>query len=99
LEISQGKSPEIERPGFLTLFHRTLHKIHTFVGAQHDGNKIKNFFRQTELNTLLKDCRSRLEHALDMFQVVTAHNPGYTAHGTGYRSKQLELSYSKISIG
>lgn len=49
--------------------YRTLHKIHTFLEAQQDGNKIKNFFRQNEMNTLRKDCQAGLEDALTVFKV------------------------------
>ncbi|KAJ7466315.1 hypothetical protein FB451DRAFT_1485055, partial [Mycena latifolia] len=33
-------------------FTETLHKVHAFVEAQQDGNKIKSFFRQTGTKTL-----------------------------------------------
>ncbi|KAJ7472960.1 hypothetical protein B0H11DRAFT_2195851 [Mycena galericulata] len=42
--------------------------MHTFVEAQHDGNRIKSFFRQTEMNTLLKECQAGVKHALEMFK-------------------------------
>ncbi|KAJ6603424.1 hypothetical protein DFH09DRAFT_1068586 [Mycena vulgaris] len=50
-------------------FTQTLHKIHKFVEAQQDGNKIKQFFRQVEMNTLLKDCRAGLQQAVDVFKI------------------------------
>ncbi|KAF8173958.1 hypothetical protein K438DRAFT_1980523 [Mycena galopus ATCC 62051] len=50
-------------------FTQTLHKIHTFVEAQQVGNRIKNFFRQGEMNTLLKDCHSGVQHAMEAFKV------------------------------
>jgi hypothetical protein len=53
-------------------FPRTLHKIHTFIEAQQDSSKIKYFFRQGEMNTLLKDCRSGLDQALEVFKVSVA---------------------------
>lgn len=49
--------------------HRTLRKIHTFVDAQKDANKIKSFFRQGEMSGLLKDCREGLKQAADVFKV------------------------------
>ncbi|KAJ7103913.1 hypothetical protein C8R44DRAFT_988069 [Mycena epipterygia] len=52
-------------------FTETLHKIHTFLEAQQDGNKIKYFFRQNEMNTLRKNCRAGLEDALKVFKVET----------------------------
>ncbi|KAJ7512271.1 hypothetical protein B0H11DRAFT_2346256 [Mycena galericulata] len=42
-------------------FTKTIHKIHTFLEVQHDGNRIKSFFRQTEMNTLLKECQAGLK--------------------------------------
>ncbi|KAF7354522.1 hypothetical protein MSAN_01364500 [Mycena sanguinolenta] len=50
-------------------FTETLHKIHTFVEAQQDSNKIKQFFRQNQMSTLLKDCRAGLQLALDDFAI------------------------------
>jgi hypothetical protein len=48
---------------------RTLHKIHTFVEAQQESSRIKQFFRQGEMNTLLKGCHVGLEEALKVFKV------------------------------
>ncbi|KAJ7021439.1 hypothetical protein C8F04DRAFT_1241334 [Mycena alexandri] len=53
-------------------FTETLHKIHTFVEAQQSGSKVKKFFRQGELNALLKGCREGLQLGLDFFQLKTA---------------------------
>ncbi|KAJ7142538.1 hypothetical protein C8R44DRAFT_924127 [Mycena epipterygia] len=53
-------------------FAETLHKIHTFLEAQQDGNKIKFFFRQNEINKLHKNCRAGLEEALKVFKVETS---------------------------
>ncbi|KAJ7083747.1 hypothetical protein C8R44DRAFT_753318 [Mycena epipterygia] len=50
-------------------FTETLHKIHTFLEAQQDGNKIKYFFRQNQMNTLCKECHAGLDEALKVFQV------------------------------
>ncbi|KAJ7458953.1 P-loop containing nucleoside triphosphate hydrolase protein [Mycena latifolia] len=50
-------------------FAETLHKIHTFVGAQQEKSRIKQFFRQGELSTLLKGCHQGLEQALKVFKV------------------------------
>ncbi|KAJ7082348.1 hypothetical protein C8R43DRAFT_965503 [Mycena crocata] len=47
-------------------FMETLHKIHTYVEAQQDKSKIRHFFRQGELNTLLKACGTGLQEALDL---------------------------------
>ncbi|KAJ7041758.1 hypothetical protein C8F04DRAFT_1299276 [Mycena alexandri] len=51
-------------------FTQTLHKIHTFVEAQQSGNKVKMFFRQGEMGTLLKDCKAELQQGLDFFQIT-----------------------------
>jgi hypothetical protein len=53
----------------LTTAIRTLHKIHTFVEAQQNSSKVKKFFRQGEMSTLLKDCKAGLQQGLDIFQV------------------------------
>ncbi|KAJ6603287.1 hypothetical protein DFH09DRAFT_1354568 [Mycena vulgaris] len=50
-------------------FTETLHKIHIFVEAQVDGNKIKHFFRQSEMTSLLNDCHTRLQHTLEVFKI------------------------------
>ncbi|KAJ7869796.1 hypothetical protein B0H13DRAFT_1896478 [Mycena leptocephala] len=42
-------------------FTETLHKIHTFVEAQRNGSKVKSFFRQGEMSTLLKECKAGLQ--------------------------------------
>ncbi|KAJ7799786.1 hypothetical protein B0H13DRAFT_1932952 [Mycena leptocephala] len=47
----------------------TLHKIHTFVEAQQNGSKVKKFFRQGEMSTLLKDCKAGLQQGFEIFQV------------------------------
>jgi hypothetical protein len=53
----------------LTIVIRTLHKIHTFVEAQQNSSKLKNFFHQGEMNTLLKDCKAGLQQGFEIFQV------------------------------
>ncbi|KAJ7779595.1 hypothetical protein B0H16DRAFT_1829544 [Mycena metata] len=53
-------------------FTETLHKIHTYVEAQQSGSKVKRFFRQGELNALLKDSKEGLQQGLDFFQAT--HN-------------------------
>ncbi|KAJ7845093.1 hypothetical protein B0H13DRAFT_1908531 [Mycena leptocephala] len=50
-------------------FTETLHKIHTFVEAQQNGSKVKNFFHQGEMSTLLKDCEAGLQQGFVVFQV------------------------------
>ncbi|KAJ7019755.1 hypothetical protein C8F04DRAFT_1275899 [Mycena alexandri] len=50
-------------------FVETLQKICTFLGAHQKGNRIKQFFRQSEMNALLKDCHSGLDQAMEVFKV------------------------------
>ncbi|KAJ7321296.1 hypothetical protein DFH08DRAFT_384191, partial [Mycena albidolilacea] len=50
-------------------FTEILHKIYTFVEAQQKGNRVKSFFRQGEINTLLKDCQTGLQQCFDFFQI------------------------------
>ncbi|KAJ7923746.1 hypothetical protein B0H13DRAFT_1864552 [Mycena leptocephala] len=50
-------------------FTETLHKIHTFVEAQQNGSKVKKFFCQGEMSTLLKDCKAGLQQGFEVFQV------------------------------
>ncbi|KAJ7487918.1 hypothetical protein FB451DRAFT_1167387 [Mycena latifolia] len=38
--------------------------------VQQNGNKIKHFFRQNEIRTLLKECWEGLQQALDVFKMV-----------------------------
>ncbi|KAJ7717151.1 hypothetical protein B0H16DRAFT_1476280 [Mycena metata] len=52
-------------------FTDTLHKIYTFIEIQQDGNRISQFFRQSEVNKLLKDCHTGLEQAIETFKVQT----------------------------
>jgi hypothetical protein len=53
----------------LTTGTRILHRVYTFIEAQQKGNKLKSFFHQDELNTLLKDCQTGLQQNFDFFQV------------------------------
>ncbi|KAJ7084127.1 hypothetical protein C8R44DRAFT_991902, partial [Mycena epipterygia] len=52
-------------------FTETLHKVYTFVTEQLDGNKIKHFFHQSEMQRLLKDCQAGMERALEVFKIAT----------------------------
>ncbi|KAJ7804566.1 hypothetical protein B0H14DRAFT_3153853, partial [Mycena olivaceomarginata] len=53
-------------------FTETLHKIHTFFETQQKTNKVKSFFRQGEVSTLLEECKAGLQHGLEFFQSETA---------------------------
>ncbi|KAJ6557034.1 hypothetical protein DFH09DRAFT_1280169 [Mycena vulgaris] len=57
-----------------TLYHigkfaETLHKIHLFVDGQQETSRIKLFFRQGGMTTLLKDCNVGLQQTLAIFKV------------------------------
>ncbi|KAF8132133.1 hypothetical protein K438DRAFT_2130997 [Mycena galopus ATCC 62051] len=52
-------------------FIQTLHKIYTFVEAQQQGNKIKHFFRNNEMNKLRQECHSGLKQAQEVFKIQT----------------------------
>ncbi|KAJ7681057.1 hypothetical protein DFH06DRAFT_434720, partial [Mycena polygramma] len=56
----------------LSKFTETLQKIDTFIEVQQTGSKIRMFFRQGEMNTLLKDCEAGLQQGLDALKVDTA---------------------------
>ncbi|KAJ7351629.1 hypothetical protein DFH08DRAFT_806345 [Mycena albidolilacea] len=47
----------------------SLPPIDTFLQVQNEGNMIKKFFRQWEINTLLKDCQAGLKHSSEVFKV------------------------------
>ncbi|KAJ7467853.1 P-loop containing nucleoside triphosphate hydrolase protein, partial [Mycena galericulata] len=52
-------------------FMQTIYKIHTYAEAQYDGNKIKQFFRQNEMSTLLKDCYAGVQQAQEVFKIAS----------------------------
>ncbi|KAF8194295.1 hypothetical protein K438DRAFT_1761227 [Mycena galopus ATCC 62051] len=52
-------------------FMETLHKIYTFIEAQQEGNKIKQLFRNNEMNKLLQDCHAGLNQAIKVFGIHT----------------------------
>ncbi|KAF8205279.1 hypothetical protein K438DRAFT_1818879 [Mycena galopus ATCC 62051] len=52
-------------------FMETLHKIYIFIEAQQQRNKIKNFFRNNEMNKLLQDCYAGLKQAKEVFGIQT----------------------------
>ncbi|KAJ7877156.1 hypothetical protein B0H13DRAFT_1893372 [Mycena leptocephala] len=39
--------------------------------AQQNGSKVKSFFRQGEMSTLLKECKAGLQQGRDIFQIDT----------------------------
>ncbi|KAJ7094816.1 hypothetical protein C8R44DRAFT_749397 [Mycena epipterygia] len=73
-------TPSTFPPAILSALGRlteTLHKVHAFMEAQQEGNKIKHFFRQNEMKTLLSDCHTGLQKVFDMFKMEGA----ITLHG------------------
>ncbi|KAJ7146642.1 hypothetical protein C8R44DRAFT_845702 [Mycena epipterygia] len=52
----------------------TLHKVYAFIDSQQDRNKIKHFFRQSEMKTLLNECRTGLQQAVEVFKMEGAIN-------------------------
>ncbi|KAF7359605.1 hypothetical protein MVEN_00684300 [Mycena venus] len=73
-------------------FTETLHKIHTFVESQQGGSKVKQFFHQGEMNTLLKDCKNGLTQGLEFFQLK---NTGIITASTMRRTYSLSHNSSK----
>ncbi|KAJ7120766.1 hypothetical protein C8R43DRAFT_1136704 [Mycena crocata] len=68
---SEGAAPEFP-PSMLSdlgKFTETLCKIHAYVEAQQDKSKLRQFFRQGEMSTLLKACNAGLQDALEIFKV------------------------------
>ncbi|KAJ7181126.1 P-loop containing nucleoside triphosphate hydrolase protein, partial [Mycena filopes] len=61
-------TPHLAVLGAIGAFTETLHKIYTFIQIQQDGNRIKQFFHQTEANKLLKDCQTGLGQAIEVFK-------------------------------
>ncbi|KAJ7859837.1 hypothetical protein B0H14DRAFT_2577002 [Mycena olivaceomarginata] len=51
----------------LTSGIRILHKIHTFVEAQTENNRVKSFFRQGGISTLFKVCQAGLPQSFEFF--------------------------------
>ncbi|KAJ7108216.1 hypothetical protein C8R44DRAFT_744162 [Mycena epipterygia] len=82
---------------------RTFHKIHTFVEGQQDGNKIKYFFRQNEMNILRKNCRTGLEEALMVFKVeiglIVANNMAEMQKKTEIMHRELLELAENLSDG
>ncbi|KAJ7146634.1 hypothetical protein C8R44DRAFT_845700 [Mycena epipterygia] len=76
LHVKSGMGSSLP-PATLSAFGElteTLHKVHAFMEAQQDGNRIRHFFRQSELKTLLNECHTGLQHAVDMFKMEGAIN-------------------------
>ncbi|KAJ6526179.1 hypothetical protein DFH09DRAFT_1095403 [Mycena vulgaris] len=75
LHVTSGARGELS-PNILNnlgKFTDILHKICTFVEAQQEKSRIKQFFRQGEMSTLLKACTTGLEQSLEAFKPQGAH--------------------------
>ncbi|KAJ7916388.1 P-loop containing nucleoside triphosphate hydrolase protein [Mycena leptocephala] len=53
-------------------FTETLYTIHTFVEAQQKGSKVKKFFHQGKISTLLNNCKAGLQQGFEFFQACVA---------------------------
>ncbi|KAJ6555557.1 hypothetical protein DFH09DRAFT_1280335 [Mycena vulgaris] len=72
---------------------RALHKVHTFVEAQLEGNRIKRFFRQGEMAALLKDCHAELQRAADEFKIEASAS----THGSmNEMQKMAEATHKQL---
>ncbi|KAJ7734818.1 hypothetical protein B0H16DRAFT_150823 [Mycena metata] len=69
--IKQDKNNCAELMEYIHRLLNTIIGIHTFIEAQQSGSKVKKFFRQGELNALLKDCKVGLQQGLAFFQIRT----------------------------
>ncbi|KAJ6518023.1 hypothetical protein C8R47DRAFT_1189442 [Mycena vitilis] len=76
----------------LAKFTGTLHTIQTFV-QQQDGSMIKHLFRQSEMNSLFKDCRAGLDHALKVFKVEIGVR---TSEGINELKQRAELMQKEL---
>ncbi|KAJ7797404.1 P-loop containing nucleoside triphosphate hydrolase protein, partial [Mycena olivaceomarginata] len=72
IKSDAGGEMSIEVLDHVGKFTEILHKIYTFVDTQQKGNRVKNFFRQGEVSTLLKDCQAGLQQSFDFFQIEKA---------------------------
>ncbi|KAJ7894440.1 hypothetical protein B0H14DRAFT_771315, partial [Mycena olivaceomarginata] len=69
IKSDAGGEMPIEVLDHVGKFMEILHKIYTFVEAQQKGNRVKSFFQQGKVNTLLKDCQAGLQQSFDFFQI------------------------------
>ncbi|KAJ6492112.1 P-loop containing nucleoside triphosphate hydrolase protein, partial [Mycena sanguinolenta] len=52
-------------------FMKTLHKIYIYIEAQQDKNKLRQLFRNIEMNNLVKNCHAELDEAKKNFGIGT----------------------------
>ncbi|KAJ7110852.1 hypothetical protein C8R44DRAFT_742636 [Mycena epipterygia] len=86
-------TPFVQPISNTTLSLISIVQIHTFVEAQQDGNRIKDFFQQAEMSTLLKGCHAGLQQASEVFKVdrgaTLVTNPTSLKKKTENRHKEL----------
>ncbi|KAJ7466459.1 hypothetical protein FB451DRAFT_1561164, partial [Mycena latifolia] len=75
----------------------TLHKIHTFFEAQQEKSRLKQFFRQGEMRTLLQGCHLGLQQALAVFRLQGLHISSVVAEMQEYAQKTQEDVLNLIS--
>ncbi|KAJ7482602.1 hypothetical protein FB451DRAFT_1442067 [Mycena latifolia] len=68
-ELSPTMLDNLGRLTEQVLYYVPILLIHTFVEANQEKSKIKQFFRQGEMRTLLKTCHTGLEQALEVFNI------------------------------
>ncbi|KAJ7094804.1 hypothetical protein C8R44DRAFT_951432 [Mycena epipterygia] len=76
LQVKAG-TPSSLPPATLSAFGElteTLYKVYVFMEGQQEGNKIKHFFCQSEMKTLLNDCHIGLQQVFDMYKMEGAIN-------------------------
>ncbi|KAJ6587360.1 hypothetical protein B0H10DRAFT_2234032 [Mycena sp. CBHHK59/15] len=78
-------------PEFST--YRTLQKIHSYVEGQLKMGKIKRFFRQGENSQQLDECKTGLQHAVELFSVQTGAT---TMAGLAELQKGEEARYNAL---
>ncbi|KAJ7134079.1 hypothetical protein C8R43DRAFT_1239369, partial [Mycena crocata] len=69
-------------------FAQTLHKIHVFVEGQQEGGRVKQFFRQVQMNTMLKDSKLGLQQALVDFNTDNSNHLKDLAEMEKYAEEQ-----------
>ncbi|KAJ7127853.1 hypothetical protein C8R44DRAFT_733263 [Mycena epipterygia] len=77
MENVKAWTPSSLPPATLSAFGElteTLHTVYAFMGGQQEGNKIKHFFHQSEMKTMLSDCHTGLQKVFDMFKMEGAIN-------------------------
>ncbi|KAJ7731991.1 hypothetical protein B0H16DRAFT_1468797 [Mycena metata] len=62
------------------LRNSTLHKTYTCIEMQQDGNKIRQFFRQSEAHGSLKECQNKLDQALMLNNAMQVQNEADAMH-------------------